>query len=639
MADDATTKPADAPEVHEPPKSDVLGFELGSDQTLPFSTPYQSETEKGENDKLYELLRGGEGFEGPTVRQLVHMRRTDGQARALYRLLTLPIRAALKNSSFVAAEGGDTEQEFIDNVFNLPPEQGGMSVTFHRFMSQLLMGLFDGFSPFEQVFWRPTFGPLSGKYTLQKLAYRPPETVTFITDEQGGFQGLRQRTYLNGKTIDTHIPAYRSFYYAAQEEECKFYGVSFFQSAFYHYDKKAKLYYNAHVAAQRQAVGLRVGTFPLTATVQGKTEFARNLANMSFAQWMIAPEGYKVELLKDSGGYDYLNMINHHNSQMSKSLLASFLDSAQGAGSNDTTLFAAPQPGDSMFLLMLNAIMDDIANSINHYIIPQLIDWNFSGGKYPLFTWGKLTDEQKAAISSTFDKLATVAPTSQGVTPEFMRALEEHMADEMGLDVDYDEVDRRVEEEKAKADAIAAGQPLGPDGQPLPIPAPDAATDPEGAIAHFESQFGGGGAQPPTPPAGATPPGAPTAPVKPPVKRAVKLSADGSEDLLGLAGDLLDMAEVELARVQTPQGQKKYGDPIGAEIVPNAPKQKAREVTIEHLLSLKAALDAAQASGNDDETKSAQGALTEAIQRYAKGRSFKDVNEALKKLSPTPQKA
>ena len=59
---------------------------------------------------------------------------------------------------------------------------------------------------------------------------------------------------------------------AAQEEERKFYGISFFQSAFYHYDKKVKLYYTAHLAAQRAAVGTRVGTVPQQATKAAKAK-------------------------------------------------------------------------------------------------------------------------------------------------------------------------------------------------------------------------------------------------------------------------------------------------------------------------------------------------------------------------------
>lgn len=479
---------------------EALGVEQGVDVAFSTVGSFQSLHMAGiiqnRDEELREVLRLMGEDAGPTVRQLVAMRRMDGQARALYRLLTLPIRAALRTATIVATDEGEDERDFIDDVFNLPPESGGMSVTFSRFMGQLLQGIFDGFAAFEKVYWVPEEGPLRGKITLKKLAHRPSETVTFVVDKTGGFAGLRQRTVYYGQTIDVFIPRNRAFYYAAQEEEQKFYGVSFFQSAFYHYDMKARLYYASHLAANRSAVGTRLGTVPAGANKESKAEFARMLANLSMAQWMAMPEGFKVDVLKEGGNYDFLAQINHHNSQMSKSVLAQFFDKDQGAGAGDASLVSFGQPGDEMFNLMLRAIQQDIAEQINHYIIPPLIDFNFKSGKYPKFAWGSLTDEQNAAIAATFDKIAN----QQTLTPEFIRALEEHQAREFGLDIDYEEIDMREEEEAEAAAALGEGELQDPNAAPAALPGePGAAPD----------AFGGAPAGPaPAAPAG----GAPAAP-------------------------------------------------------------------------------------------------------------------------------
>lgn len=482
------------PDTNDPNEIEALGIAMGVDDHLPFSTPFRpplwQKTAKNADEELHEIVNWNEDG-GPTVRQLIAMRRLDGQARALYRLMTLPIRAALSSSEFVPADGGEAEAEFIDKLFNLPPSQGGMTVTFHRFMDYLLGGLFEGFAAFEKVFWIPKFGELKGKITLKKLAHRPADTITFVSDKNGSFAGLRQRTSFAGKTHDVYIPSNYAFYYAAQETERRFYGVSFFQSAFPHYDAKVRLYYTAHLAAQRAAVGTRVGTVAPNASRAAKLEFQQALSNLAVAQWLMTPEGFKVDVLNEGGSYDFLGLINHHNHQMSQSILAGFFDKDTGGGGGESgSLVNFAQPGDDMFILMLRAIMDDIANQINHYIIPQLIDFNFNGGKYPTFTWGKLTDEQRAAIATTFDKLAT-AGSGLLASTEFLRALEKNVAEEMGLDIDWDEVEAREAEEKAKQEAMEMGLTPGAQIDPatgLPMAeAPAEEPIPEGAEEQVES--------------------------------------------------------------------------------------------------------------------------------------------------------
>lgn len=461
------------------PKPSEYGDHIGVDWHMPFSTPWR--------DGTYELLRSEEDV-APTTRQLIGMRRTDGQARALYRLITLPIRSALKTSTFVPSEdgsaGGTKEAEFITNMFTLPPNAGGMEVTFQRVMSQILMGLFDGFAPFEQIYWSPKTGPLKGKITLQKLAYRPSETITFLTDQNGSFEGFRQLTSIHGKVVDVHIAPEDSFYWACQEEERPFYGISMFQTAFYHFDKKVKLYYVAHLAAQRNAVGTRVGTWPVNASPKEKLNFQKALADFGLSQFIAHPDNFKVEILKDGQQFDFLKLIDHHNSQMSKSVLASFFDQSHGG---EKALVDFGKPSDELFVLMLQSIMDEIAAAINHYIIPKFIDWNFDSGKYPIFKWGSFTDEQKEAIRTTFDNLATGGQPN--TTPDFLFELEKKMAEEMGLEIDYDKLQQERDAQKQlqqqyDQQAMSFGMPPGgaaPGGQPGAPAGPQGPPGPPGA--------------------------------------------------------------------------------------------------------------------------------------------------------------
>src|SRR5947207_454574 len=218
--------------------------EVGVSAYLPFVVPYQN---------AWEALRTDE----VTVKQLQAMRRTDGQARALYRLITLPIRSALKTATFVPednVEGGEDEATFIQQMFTLPASGGGMTVPFNKVIAQL--------------------------------------------------------------------------------------------------------------AAQRAAVGTRIGKLPANPNREEKAAFQKGLADLGAFQWMTVPSDYEVESLREATGFDFLALVNHHNSQMSKSVLAAFFDKEQGGGDSGK-LVDFGQQSDALFLLMLATIMGEIEEVIN----------------------------------------------------------------------------------------------------------------------------------------------------------------------------------------------------------------------------------------------------------------------------------
>ena len=129
----------------------------------------------------------------------------------------------------------------------LPATGGGMTVPFGRVIAQMLMAVFDGFSAFEMVYQKPKGGPLKNKWTLKKLAHRPSEQLTFLLDDRSEFTGLRQQTMYHDQQIDVVIPADNVCYYAANEEERPFYGMSYFNVAYKHWEAKFKLYVVAHI--------------------------------------------------------------------------------------------------------------------------------------------------------------------------------------------------------------------------------------------------------------------------------------------------------------------------------------------------------------------------------------------------------
>jgi hypothetical protein len=532
-------------------------FEVGVPSFLPWQTPYKD---------AWEVLRD-ESDVG--VRDLIVMRRTDGQARALYRLITLPIRAALKTATFVPEEGidgGEDEAQFIQDMFTLPVTGGGMQVPFGRFMAQLVMAIFDGFEAFEMVYWQPKSGALKGKWTLKKMAHRPSEQLTFLLDDHSEFRGLRQRTMYHGEYKDIIIPGENVLYYTVNAEERPYYGISYFNAAYKHWEAKFKLYVVSHIAAQRAAVGTRLGTIPANPSREEKAAFQRALSDVGIAQWMTMPDGYKVESLKEAGAFDFLAYINHHNSQMSKSVLAAFFDDSQGTG-GDASLIDFGRQSDALFLLMLQTIMGEIEEVINTQLIPRFIDWNFGSGKYPLFRFGQMTEEQKGALLDLFKALAVVAPDASNVAPEMYREIEKQVADEFGLEVDWEAVAEREAEEQRQAELAAQQQQIAETGNAATAPAVDAPV---------------AGGTPATLPAH----GANISPQNVPDGFTLTNFDDLNLTLNQMAVDLLDDAVAQLTRgrpnsggpkfVRSLEGAKTYGVPVGSPITRDMDRKLAK---------------------------------------------------------------
>jgi hypothetical protein len=422
----------------EPPEKDYT--EIGVDLNLPFSSTYRNQWEIQREDDV-------------SVQKLVAMRENDGQARALYRLITLPILSALKGFSvipFEGKEGGKDEADFIHKVLSLPPHVGGMEISLRKVMAHLLLGIFDGFSASELVIHAPEFGPLKDKWTIAKIAPRPSETLTFVVDGKGRFKGLRQRAYVNGKTIDVLIPKERALVYTCQEEEVPYYGRSMFKTAFFHWDVKSRLYHIAHVSAQRNATGTRIATYPKAgADPKSVRGFTKSVADMSMNGYIIKREGYEVESIKEGGSFDFLGMINHHDAKMSASVLATFFDENQGAGQNDGKLVDFGQQSDALFQLLLDTIIGDLEDLVNHKIIPKLINWNFGNEMYPTFKWGQVSKDERAMTIELFKNL--MATANQGnVSDDFVFESERLTAEALGYELDYDTIKREREAEKAE---------------------------------------------------------------------------------------------------------------------------------------------------------------------------------------------
>ena len=225
------------------------------------------------------------------LKRIDTMLRTDGHFRALARLLSLPFRQA--KWSIQPDEDGEDEADFITQMLTRPPYQGGMTTSFDYVRSLAAKAFWQGYAVWEEVYAYADIPGHGTKLVLRKLAPRDAATVTFKADEYGGFDGIVQRASDGRGGMRTiHINRDKVLFYVVDKEEHPFYGRSMFEPALYHFDKKHKLYYIAHIAAQIAAVPARVayqetsGGKDLTTTQ--RTQLERALAGFGFNTAMIA---------------------------------------------------------------------------------------------------------------------------------------------------------------------------------------------------------------------------------------------------------------------------------------------------------------------------------------------------------------
>ena len=396
-----------------------------------------------------------------SLEKLIAMRRSDGMARALANLVTLPIKLSLTQGRWVSPPTGDAEEEveFANLMWSLPPASGGMTTTASQLIDQILLSIFDGFAAFELVSQVPKTGPLKNKKTIRKLAYRDPRSITLLQDARGGYAGFRQQLILpNREKLDVSLSPAKTALFTVNGHENPLYGVSFFEACYPHYDSKMRFYYMAEMAAQFAAIPGRVGTVPRSAKLHEVQAFRQSLENMYFNTTVLKKEGWELIPFSSNSSFAFLPMIEHQNLMMAKSVLGNFMETEQ------RTVLVENSTQDAsadLFLLSMETLANEFAGVLTNHVMPKYIKENFKNSdKFPVFKPGPLSDSVRRKITSIFEKVAISGILN--TTPEFVRELEKHVADDLGLDIDYADIEAREEEaalqqaEQAEAMAAAA---------------------------------------------------------------------------------------------------------------------------------------------------------------------------------------
>lgn len=370
------------------------------------SIPYKPQVEYGASgvsiqngiitgEEYNPKLRGREA-----LRVWDEMRRSDATVRAALTAVKLLIKAAEWHVQPATDDEADKAiAEHVDyNLFTV--------LNWQQVLDDILTHLDFGFSVHEEVYGPALVGGRL-RVVLTKFAYRK-QTSIYSWQMSDGQPGVHQIT-LDGGKYD--IPRNKLAIFSHQKEGDNPEGISILRAAYQHWYYKRTLYQIDAIGHERQALGVVKIKYPTTAANKdGKErESARQAARQLRANeeaFIEEPQGWDINFMdmKASTLKDVKPSIDHHDRQISKNVLAQFLEigASGGSGTRSTS-----EDHSRLFELACQAVAQNIADAFNEQVVKTLVDLNYNVSEYPKLAVGKVGDDNMAEVADSVSKLVT----------------------------------------------------------------------------------------------------------------------------------------------------------------------------------------------------------------------------------------
>lgn len=307
------------------------------------------------------------------IRTYYDMKRADGTVRGSLRLLKTPILSAHWFVEPKAKNIGDEPTQVDINIAKFVEQNlfYNLNVAWSEIVEQALQMCEYGYMPMEKV-----FEIKEDKVWLKKLAPRHPLDIQeWVYDVNGGPNGIIMEPTEATGWKEIAIPIEKLVVFVLEKEAGDMRGVSVLRSAYKHYYYKDTLYKIDAIQKERHGIGVPIIKLPLGYTAQDRKladDLGKNLRTNEKAH-ITVPMNWEVLFAKLEGQpVDCIKSIEHHDERIMINIIATFMQ--------DPT--AKPDSMD-MFLKSTRYIANTVADTINKYVIPQLVDLNFQRGGYP----------------------------------------------------------------------------------------------------------------------------------------------------------------------------------------------------------------------------------------------------------------
>jgi hypothetical protein len=380
------------------------------------------------------------------------MRRSDGQVRAVLRVVKAPIISAQWYIEPFSDDELDVEvSEFVWWALN------NMHHTFIRFLWEALLMLDFGHYVFEKVYEVATWTPKPTEehsrprertvIKWKKMAPRHPMTIAeWKFDRDGMLKGIVQNTAGFGdRDSQVFIDVDKLLVFTLDEEAEDPTGISILRSAYKHWYYKDNLYRVDAIQKERHGIGVPVVKLPPGFTPKDKdlaNEMGENLRTNEKAHVTLPPLWDLTFAEMRTNPADALKSAEHHDLMIARNALTQFIN----LGSTTSGSRALGGEQIDIFTKTLRYLTDIVRGQVNHYVIPQLVDWNYRVHGYPQLKVRRIgeTGEQRAFSAALRNLVGVGAITA---TPE----LEEFASDQLDMPRPSKEAMARTWQERGKS--------------------------------------------------------------------------------------------------------------------------------------------------------------------------------------------
>jgi len=334
--------------------TDVSIGELGSSSVSPFTSWVRREYNQ-------DLV----GIKG--LQQYDKMRKSDGTVKGTLRAVKTPVLSA---RWFVEPDDNTkvSDKNAADFVWD---NLTHMSITWPQFLIESLLMCEFGYYMFEIV-WEERIVNGQTRLCIKKLAPRHPMDVwTWHFDENGGPAGVTMLPPTTGMQQPVDIPISKLVVFTFDREAGDIEGISILRSAYKHWFYMEQLYKIDAIQKERHGIGIPIIKLPPGFSQADKTmaeNMGRNLRTNERAH-IVLPPNWDILFAKLEGQrVDCLESIKEHKEAIRENILLGFM------GVDTTTT----EEDQTMFLKATRFIADIVCETINTYLIPKIIDANFS---------------------------------------------------------------------------------------------------------------------------------------------------------------------------------------------------------------------------------------------------------------------